>query len=468
MVGLGGRCENHGMENMTALKEKPNAFLSGFALANFLQLINWEQKTCTLTVKSKEKVGYLYFKEGELINAETEGLEGETAATRIVSWKDTETEVEDICRAEKKVHTPLMYILLNSSRMKDENGVSFAVEDLLDEAVRMAEARHFKKAKMLLTRILKQDGRNHKAWLWFSKISESLKTVEATLKNAVRIAPEDLEIADEIKKLNKAKSRSLEEPFSRCPFCWYPLEKDTVKCPYCKSHLFISALFFELKHIGDEKILEEAIARYTRVTEREKNSQAHYWLGMAYLNMDKNEDALNHLDLSVKFASDDQFYADQLNVLLKHLASTRSFLSRELPQKKNNTHRTVIPIRNKLRRKILVVEDSSTTRKVIAVTLSQKGYDIIEAGDGLEALSKLNEVRPDLILLDIILPKMDGYKILSIIKENPEFGDIPVIMLTSKNGILNKVKGKVSGSAAYLTKPFDPSQLVQTIERHIN
>ena len=117
---------------------------------------------------------------------------------------------------------------------------------------------------------------------------------------------------------------------------------------------------------------------------------------------------------------------------------------------------------------ILFAEDSSFFRSQVKGTMEKEGFDVLEAEDGLEALSKLNEARPDLILLDIILPKMDGYKILSIIKENPEFGEIPVIMLTSKNGILNKVKGKVAGSAAYLTKPFDPSQLVETIERHIN
>jgi len=119
------------------------------------------------------------------------------------------------------------------------------------------------------------------------------------------------------------------------------------------------------------------------------------------------------------------------------------------------------------RTKILVVEDSSTTRKVISICLGQQGFEIIEAGDGLEALSQINEVKPDLILLDIILPKMDGYKILSIIKENPDFRDIPVVMLTSKDGILNKVKSKVAGSTAYLTKPFDPKQLLSTVEKYI-
>ena len=118
---------------------------------------------------------------------------------------------------------------------------------------------------------------------------------------------------------------------------------------------------------------------------------------------------------------------------------------------------------------ILVVEDSPTTRKVIAITLTRNGYKVIEAGDGLEALSKLNEgpQPPDLIMLDVILPKMDGYKILSIIKGNEEFKDIPVIMLTSKDGFLNKMKGKMAGSAAYLTKPFDPDQMLQEIKRHI-
>jgi twitching motility two-component system response regulator PilG len=183
--------------------------------------------------------------------------------------------------------------------------------------------------------------------------------------------------------------------------------------------------------------------------------------------MNKLEEALNHLDLASKLAPEEQFYSEQLNALLKHMASSGSLLSAELKAAGNDTESAEIQLHDEIRKKILVVEDSSTIRKVISITLSQKGYEIIEAGDGLEALSRLNETKPDLILLDIILPKMDGYQILSIIKENPEFKYIPVIMLTSKDGIINKVKGKVAGSSAYLTKPFDPTQLVETIERHI-
>jgi len=231
--------------------------------------------------------------------------------------------------------------------------------------------------------------------------------------------------------------------------------------------LFIHDNYFESDHTGSAKIQKEALDRYARVLESENNSQAHYWLSMVYLNMNNYEDALNHLDLASKLAPKEKFFSKQLNVLLKHMASSGELLHGELSRTGNDSNSTIISLNPKISRKILVVEDSSTIRKVISITLSQKGFEIIEAGDGLEALSRLNEAKPDLILLDIILPKMDGYQILSIIRENPEFKYIPVIMLTSKDGIINKVKGKVAGSSAYLTKPFDPAQLVETIERYI-
>ena len=158
---------------MNSLQEKSNIFISGFMLANFLQLINLEQKTCTLKVKSKDKVGYLYLNKGELVNAEADGMDGEKAATRIISWKNVQTEVQDNCQTERKVHTSLMHILLNSTHHADENGTTRDHADLLDEAIQQAEGYHLKKAKLLLSKILKQDKRNHKGWLWFSRISAS-------------------------------------------------------------------------------------------------------------------------------------------------------------------------------------------------------------------------------------------------------------------------------------------------------
>lgn len=118
-------------------------------------------------------------------------------------------------------------------------------------------------------------------------------------------------------------------------------------------------------------------------------------------------------------------------------------------------------------KKILVVEDSRTQRKVICRMLIQNGYQIAEANDGYEALAKLDETKPDLILLDIIMPGIDGYKVMSLIKGKPGMEDVPIIMLTSRSNLIDKMRGKVSGTDEYLTKPFKYEELIGKIDKYL-
>ena len=461
--------ENFGKEILKALNERTDAYVNQFTLSSLLQLIHMEQKTCTLLVRSNGKTGYLYLRNGELINAETNGNNGLEAAKKIISWHKAETEMQGTCQKEREIHTGLMPILLEANRLADENRSTLTQTDLLEKAIEAVEGHQFKEAKEYLLRLLKLDNRNQKAWLWYSRIAGSLKTIEMALINAVKIAPDDPEIAAEIGHFNRAKGQLQDGHFQRCLFCWFPLEKSCRRCSNCGGHLVIDDRLLQSAPVGDKIILQKTVDRLTRVIDRDKTARTHYYLSLAHLNLANWEDALTHLDKSAKLSPSNKSYAHNLQTLLNHMASTKAvppkgfFSSQEGADQQKAVRESLVD-----RKKILVVEDSSTTRKVISITLSQYGYEIIEAGDGLEALSKLNETSPDLILLDIILPKMDGYKILSIIKENPDFWNIPVIMLTSKDGLLNKVKGKVAGSAAYLTKPFDPAQLVETIDKHLN
>ena len=461
--------EQFGKKISSFLKENSKTQDSQFTVTNILQLISMEEKTCTLLVRSNSKIGYLYLRKGELINAETGRLDGEEAAKTIISWPNAQTEIQAETNKERKIHKNLMSILLEATRFVDENRASLFHTDLLEKAIRLAEGHFFTEAKEALTRLLKLDRRNVKGWLWFSRIAGNMKALRMSLTNAAKIAPRDSEVVAEIESFHRAKSHLIAENFLRCPFCWFPFEEGTGRCPNCAGHLSINGWLLTSSPTGSHNILKNAVDRYTRVIGREKNAKAHFYLGLAHLNLNNWEDALTHIDKSAKLEPMEQFYSFQLQTLLKHLASAQTLSASDLlsVQKKTDSSQTAQQVRTK-RKKVLIVEDSTTTRKVISIALSQNGYEAIEAGDGLEALSKLNEAKPDLILLDIILPRMDGYKILSIIKENAEFEKIPVIMLTSKDGILNKVKGKVAGSAAYLTKPFDPAQLVATIERHIN
>ena len=114
----------------------------------------------------------------------------------------------------------------------------------------------------------------------------------------------------------------------------------------------------------------------------------------------------------------------------------------------------------------MVVDDSPTVRKLVAIKLEKHGHRVILAVDGMDALSKLNEEVPDLILLDITMPRLDGYQLCKIIKSNAAYKHIPVVMLSGKDGFFDKVRGRMAGSAAYITKPFEPETLLSTIDAY--
>ena len=118
-------------------------------------------------------------------------------------------------------------------------------------------------------------------------------------------------------------------------------------------------------------------------------------------------------------------------------------------------------------KKILVVEDSKTQRMIICKMLGQDGYQILEAKDGYEALSIVEYEKPDLVLLDIIMPGIDGYKVMALIKELPGMDNIPIIMLTSRDKLIDKMRGKVSGTNEYLTKPFKRDELMKKIRKYL-
>lgn len=115
--------------------------------------------------------------------------------------------------------------------------------------------------------------------------------------------------------------------------------------------------------------------------------------------------------------------------------------------------------------KVLVVDDSNTIRRSAEIFLKQGGHEVLLADDGFDALSKVNDYLPQLIFCDILMPKLDGYQTCAIIKRNPRFAHVPVIMLSSKDGLFDKARGRMVGSEEYLTKPFTKEQLLRAVEQ---
>ena len=118
--------------------------------------------------------------------------------------------------------------------------------------------------------------------------------------------------------------------------------------------------------------------------------------------------------------------------------------------------------------KVLVIDDSNTIRRSAEMFLRQAGYEVILAEDGFDALSKIADHQPRLIFVDIMMPRLDGYQTCSLIKHNKTFKDTPVIMLSSKDGLFDRARGRLVGSEQYLTKPFTREELLDAIRKHVN
>ncbi|TWV81119.1 response regulator [Moraxella sp. VT-16-12] len=116
--------------------------------------------------------------------------------------------------------------------------------------------------------------------------------------------------------------------------------------------------------------------------------------------------------------------------------------------------------------KVMIIDDSKTIRRTAEALLQKEGCEVITAVDGFDALSKIVETNPDIIFVDIMMPRLDGYQTCSVIKNNPEYSSKPVIMLSSKDGLFDKARGRIVGSNEYLTKPFSKEDLFATISRY--
>jgi twitching motility two-component system response regulator PilG len=221
-----------------------------------------------------------------------------------------------------------------------------------------------------------------------------------------------------------------------CPLCEARGEMKGNQCPNCRAVLTMNDLDAIAGNSGvDEKALLEGIERNKVLAATGSNFQAHLSLALAYLNLKSSAEATAQIRAASVLQPD--------HVLLQ---------------------RTLATLQS--RRLVLVVDDSQTIRKVIATALERQRYRVAMAGDGMQALAKLDEEMPDLILLDITMPRMDGYQVCKVIKQNKFTKEIPVVMLSGNDGFFDKVKGRMAGATDYLTKPFEPAVLLKTIQKY--
>jgi twitching motility two-component system response regulator PilG len=118
--------------------------------------------------------------------------------------------------------------------------------------------------------------------------------------------------------------------------------------------------------------------------------------------------------------------------------------------------------------RVLLVDDSRVVQKIVEMTLWRERIEVVTASDGLEALASVVDAQPDLMLLDILLPRMDGYQVCQVVRHHQDYRDLPILLLSGKDSMVDHIRGRLAGSTAYISKPFDPTELLWTVRHYLN
>jgi CheY-like chemotaxis protein len=243
---------------------------------------------------------------------------------------------------------------------------------------------------------------------------------------------------------------------TKCPFCKNPNESNSVVCGSCAAILSLSDIesLIDNQHV-DTLVLRLAVDEMeSQRTRRDFEEAELINLGIGHLNLRNLQYGFERLQEASKLNPDNTALAECVNSLRSRIEETTNRRDDE----------DLAPIG----KSILVVDDSPTVRKLIAEKLKSAGHTVTCSADGVEALESLEDIVPDLVLIDIDMPRMDGYQACRQIRSNPATKDVPVIMVSGKDGHFDEVRGKMAGTTGYITKPFGPETLMKTVEAYLS
>jgi twitching motility two-component system response regulator PilG len=331
---------------------------------------------------------------------------------------------------------------------------------LLDQGIAAAREGDWETAHPLLREVIELDPNNELGWLWLAAVSQTDQESLTYLRRVLEINPLNRRALAGIADINTRKGKSsdpspeMEIPApsdERCPLCRGEILAGGDKCSECGALLTLAFPEVFAKHkVADTDHMKLVIARLEAANSNGPDFETSYALGLAYLNAHRIDDAIKILRTALKLQPDNL----TLEADLEKISDWKSGAGTAIDASVG-------------RARVLVVDDSPTVRKLVEMTLERRGHVVVAAEDGMEALARINDSIPDLILLDITMPRMDGYQLCKTIKTNQETSHIPVVMLTGKDGLLDKVRSRMVGSEEHLTKPFEPAVLVNLVEKHL-
>lgn len=318
---------------------------------------------------------------------------------------------------------------------------------LLSDAVQAVRLGQRMLAREILAGIIHQEPKNEHAFTWMAAIAETREEAIRLLECVLEINPNNSLVSNTlgIQRLTRQSrpapveaAPAPSQPYSStCPVCQSGLTAPSPTCAHCGAACTLRDLPAVLANGGaNERRVEEAVALWLSQLDNNPSFEALLGVGIGYLSINRSGDALPFLLRALNLHGFDSVLRD----LCESLAE---------------------------RSLILAVDDSPTVRRLVSITLERQGHRVRTAVHGLDGLAKFQEETPDLVLLDLTMPKMDGYELCKALRRSPGAKHLPILMLSGNDGVFDKVRGKMAGATDYLSKPFQREVLLEALTKYL-
>ena len=357
-------------------------------------------------------------------------------------------------------------------------------QQLLQKGIAAAKNGEREDARELLMEATEMDALSEDAWMWLASISDYPEERIAFLNNVLTINPTNGRAEKWLAETESLLTDSLTEtvsvqavyddlqpsPFhvtnaasvdlkaanyTSCLFCSYENDASAFQCNSCRAALSLSDIEALIYNPAVDSLrIKKAVAEMeTEWNLDDLNDQELTALGIGHFNLRNFEAGQNYLHQLLRRDPNNVILAAQLNTIAIRLDEMNRQHEIDESKPKGKT--------------ILVVDDSATVRKLLTSKLEKSGHNVVCAVDGVDALSKIAEAMPDMVFLDITMPRKDGYEVCKEIRSNPAVKNLPIVMISGKDGFFDKVRGKMAGASGYVTKPFGPDALMKALETHL-
>jgi CheY-like chemotaxis protein len=413
-----------------------------------------------VSVKNAKQAGMLQIRKGQVVSAACGNLRGNGALLTLAAGRDG---VIQAAKSSQSADNNVSLSLALVDRLLSKLPFTKANEDC-DEEKNLEQAIHLiyqfrrTEAGTKLVEVLRSNRFYYPAWLWHSRLMTREDYIKKALAEARKWGNCDPVIQRETEKIEPQLCDS-GKPVKRCIFCWSLISVGDVRCKTCQGMLRI--VDGNIPEGSSSSELLQTLQTYEQeLHAHPENTRIAYCLCLGHFSLGNIDRSREFISKALQLSPREPIFARASALLTKQAAAKAV---KVIPAIRATAPSGVASAK----KTILVVEDSPTSRKVISMLLERKGYTIVEAKTGSEALQKSEEILPDLVLLDVMLPDMTGYEVLSRLRQTKRFAEVPVIMLTGKSNPSDRLKGLFHGSNEYLTKPFDPEKLLAVLGKYL-